>query len=75
MRMAIFYSRFKQVFRLSLKLLTMNIDRQETLKKAALSYRQSLKKSLKVRLESARANGNAKLIRQLQAEANYLRLE
>ena len=53
----------------------MNIDRQETLKKAALSYRQSLKKSLKVRLESARANGNAKLIRQLQAEANYLRLE
>ena len=53
----------------------MNIDRQETLKKAALSYRQSLKKSLKARLESARANGNTKLVRQLQAESNYLRLE
>ena len=53
----------------------MNIKRQEILKKAALSYRQSLKRSLQVRLESARANGNTKLVRQLQAEANYLRLE
>lgn len=53
----------------------MNINRKETLKKAAASYRQSLKKSLQTRLESARANGNIKLVRQLQAEANYLRLE
>lgn len=54
--------------------LTMNKNRQETLKKAALSYRQSLKKSLERRLESARATGNNQLIRQLEAEANYLHL-
>ncbi|VEP14797.1 conserved hypothetical protein [Hyella patelloides LEGE 07179] len=53
---------------------TMNKNRQETLKKAALNYRQTLKKSLQRRLESARAEGNDKLIRQLEAEANYLHL-
>jgi hypothetical protein len=52
----------------------MNRNRQETLKKAALNYRQSLKRSLEVRLESARAAGNERLIRQLEAEANYLHL-
>lgn len=49
-------------------------NRQETFKKAALSYRQSLRRSLELRLESARATGNDKLIRQLEAEANYLHL-
>lgn len=52
----------------------MNINRQETLKKAALNYRQSLRKSLEIRLESARAAGDEKLVRQLEAEANYLHL-
>lgn len=52
----------------------MNRNRQETIKKAALNYRQSLKKNLELRLESARAAGNEKLVRQLQAEANYLHL-
>ena len=52
----------------------MKKNRQETLKNAALSYRQSLQKSLQRRLESARAAGNDKLVRQLEAEANYLHL-
>ena len=53
----------------------MNNNRQETLKKAALNHRESLRKSLQNRLEVARANGNEKLIRQLEAEANYLHLQ
>lgn len=52
----------------------MKNNRQETFKKAALNYRQSLRKSLQFRLESARATGNDKLVRQLEAEANYLHL-
>ena len=52
----------------------MNKNRQETLKKAASSYRQNLQKNLERRLESARAAGNERLIRQLEAEANYLHL-
>jgi hypothetical protein len=52
----------------------MNKNRQESLKKAALNYRESLRKSLERRLEVARASGNEKLIRQLEAEANYLHI-
>ncbi len=52
----------------------MNKNRQETLKKAALKYRESLRKSLERRLEVARASGNESLIRQLEAEANYLHM-
>ncbi len=52
----------------------MKTNKQETIRKAALNYRQSLKKNLDRRLESARATGNEKLIRQLEAEANYLHL-
>ncbi len=52
----------------------MNKNRQETLKNAALKYRESLRKSLERRLESARASGNESLIRQLEAEANYLHM-
>jgi ribosome-binding protein aMBF1 (putative translation factor) len=52
----------------------MNRNRKEALKQANLSYRQSLKKSLELRLESARVAGDEKLIRQLEAEANYLHL-
>ncbi len=52
----------------------MNTNRQEIIQKAALSYRQNLKKNLDRRLESARAAGNEKLVRQLEAEANYLHL-
>lgn len=53
---------------------TMKNNRQETFRKAAHNYRQSLRRSLEFRLESARATGNEKLVRQLEAEANYLHL-
>lgn len=52
----------------------MKNNRQETFRKAAHNYRQSLRRSLEFRLESARATGNEKLVRQLEAEANYLHL-
>ena len=52
----------------------MNKNRQERLAKAALTYRESLRKNLEHRLEAARAQGNDKLIRQLEAEANYLHM-
>ena len=53
----------------------MNINRQETLKKAAAHHRENLRKSLEHRLELARAKGDEKLIRQLEAEANYLHMK
>lgn len=52
----------------------MNNKRQETLKNAHLSHRESMLRSLKARLESARSNGNEKLVQQLEAEAKYLHL-
>lgn len=54
---------------------TMNINRQENLKKAASAYRDNLRKNLQHRLEVARANGDEKLVRQLEAEAQYLHLQ
>ena len=53
----------------------MNNNRQDILKQAALNHRESLRKNLQNRLEAARAKGDEKLIRQLQAEANYLHLQ
>lgn len=53
----------------------MNNNRQEVLKQAALSHRESLRKSLLSRLEAARAKRDERLIRQLEAEANYLHLQ
>lgn len=53
----------------------MNRNRQTTIKQATVTYRQSLRKSLELRLESARAAGNDRLVRQLEAEANYLHLD
>ena len=50
----------------------MNNKRKETLKAATLCHRKSMKKSLNIRLEAARANGNDKLVKQLEAEAKYL---
>ncbi len=53
----------------------MNKKRQETIKKAASTHRESLRQNLQHRLEVARANGNEELIRQLEAEASYLRFK
>lgn len=52
----------------------MNNKRQEILKTAHLSHRESMQRSLKARLEAARNNGNEKLVKQLEAEAKYLHL-
>lgn len=52
----------------------MNNKRQEVLKQASLSHRESLRRSLQKRLEAARAIGNQQLIQQLEAEAKYLRI-
>ncbi len=52
----------------------MNNKRQDILKDANLSHRESMRKSLNTRLEAARANGNENLVKQLEAEAKYLHL-
>lgn len=52
----------------------MNKKSKETWDSAKVNHRESLRKSLNVRLEAARANGNEKLVRQLEAEAKYLHL-
>jgi hypothetical protein len=52
----------------------MNKNRQEILKQAASTHRESLRRSLEHRLEIARAKGDDKLVRQLEAEANYLHM-
>ena len=52
----------------------MNKKRQEVLKGVTLSHRESMRRSLNNRLEAARANGNDKLVKQLEAEAKYLHL-
>lgn len=57
-----------------IKKFTMSKKRQEILTKAASTYRESLRKNLEHRLEAARNQGNDKLVRQLEAEANYLHI-
>ena len=52
----------------------MNNKRKEIIQTANVSHRKSMRKSLNNRLEAARANGNDKLIKQLEAEARYLQL-
>ena len=52
----------------------MNNQRQKNLTNAHSSHRESMRRSLNIRLEAARAKGNQKLIDQLEAEAKYLHL-
>ncbi|EDX76697.1 MAG: hypothetical protein RIB93_23710 [Coleofasciculus sp. D1-CHI-01] len=52
----------------------MNKQLQKQAKEAAATHRQSLHKNLQHRIEVARANGNDALVRQLEAEASYLKL-
>ena len=59
---------------LKIKQSIMNRKRKEIIKNTSLSHRESMRKSLNNRLESARATGNSKLIEQLEAEAKYLHL-
>jgi hypothetical protein len=53
---------------------TVNKTQNNKVQKAAAAHRDSLQKSLEHRLEVARANGDEDLIRQLEQEASYLRL-
>ena len=53
----------------------MNNSRQQTLTQAAIAHKETLRKNLQHRLESARNSGNETLIRQLEAEAAYLHLQ
>jgi len=50
----------------------MNKNRQEVLTKFAEAHRLNLQRSLQRRMESARAKGDEVLMRQLEAEANYI---
>jgi|GEM_PF-2199584 len=52
----------------------MNKKRQEILQTAAFSHRESMRKSLRNRLEAARSHDNSRLVKQLEAEAKYLHL-
>ncbi|MFW6295950.1 MAG: hypothetical protein ACOC04_02040 [Halothece sp.] len=52
----------------------MNKNSQQVLTQAASVHRDSLRKNLQHRLEVARAKGDDSLIRQLEAEASYLKL-
>jgi hypothetical protein len=49
----------------------MNRNKQQAAKKAAEAHRVNIQRSLQHRLEVARANGDEKLIRQLEEEMNY----
>lgn len=65
-----------RLYQLALKKMSiMNKNRQQILTEAAIAHRETLRKNLQHRLEVARAQGNEKLIRQLEAEAAYLHLK
>ena len=52
----------------------MNKKTRDILQGATFNHRESMRRSLNNRLEAARANGNDKLVKQLEAEAKYLHL-
>ncbi len=52
----------------------LNRKRQEKAVKVSETHRVNLQKNLQRRLEAARSSGNEALIRQLEAEAEYIGL-
>ncbi|MEW6491205.1 MAG: hypothetical protein AB1589_01455 [Cyanobacteriota bacterium] len=54
---------------------TMNPNRNAQVQQAAAAHRANLRRILEHRLEVARAKGDETLIRQLEQEAHYLRLD
>ncbi len=52
----------------------LNRKRQEKSIKVSETHRMNLQKNIQRRLEAARAIGDEALIRQLEAEANYIGL-
>lgn len=53
-------------------MLFRNQDRRAAMQQAAQMHRDNLRKNLERRLEAARSRGDEALVRQLEAEANYL---
>ncbi len=54
-------------------LFTMNNITRQAINEANRNHLATLKESLERRMSVARANGDDQLLRQLEAEANYLR--
>jgi hypothetical protein len=52
----------------------MNNNQQNIFQNTTNNHRESMRRSLNARLEAARAKGNDKLVKQLEAEAKYLHL-
>ncbi|MEO0947642.1 MAG: hypothetical protein AAFY11_05760 [Cyanobacteria bacterium J06641_5] len=52
----------------------MKDSMQKATKQAAETHRQSLRQNLQRRLEAARVKGDERLVRLLEAEADYLRV-
>jgi hypothetical protein len=50
----------------------MNRNRQQAITQAVQMHRENLRKNLQRRLEAARSRGDEALVRQLEAEANYI---
>lgn len=50
----------------------MNKNRQQVLMQTAQTHRETLRKNVERRLDAARAKGDEALIRQLEAEAQYI---
>jgi hypothetical protein len=50
----------------------VNNNRQQVLIKAAEAHRETLRKNIQRRLDAARVKGDETLIRQLEAEAQYI---
>ncbi len=50
----------------------MNRNRRETMTQISAAHRETLRKNVQRRIESARARGDDQLVRQLEAEANYI---
>ncbi|MGB3241056.1 MAG: hypothetical protein WBB29_22415 [Geitlerinemataceae cyanobacterium] len=48
-------------------------NKRQAAQQAAAAHRDNILKALEHRLEMARANGNERLVRQLEEEASYLR--
>jgi hypothetical protein len=51
----------------------LNNKRRQAAQQAAEAHRANLLKALRHRLEIARANGDERLVRQLEEEASYLK--
>jgi hypothetical protein len=53
------------------EVIVMSNNRVQAMQKAQQAHKQNIQRSLEHRLQVARAKGDEKLIRQLEAEMNY----